>query len=67
MRYWAEQSWFLDGDSSLVSPLESAATLGLLKTFQLYKPQMPFASFLELQHRGLLRSLIGDKVNFLAR
>ena len=64
MRHWTEQPWFLDGDSSLVSPLESAATLGLLKTFHLYKPQMPFASFLELQHWGTsFRSLIEDKVN----
>lgn len=63
MRHWSEQPWFLDRDSSLISPLESAATLGLLKTFQLYKPHIAFAAFLELQHWGTsFRSLIGGQI-----
>jgi hypothetical protein len=46
-----------------VSPLESAATLGLAKTFRLYKPVMAQASWLELQHWGTsFHCLLGDRV-----
>ena len=63
LRYWSSQSWFLDRDASLISPLESAATLGLLKTFQLYKPHPAYAAFLEIQHWGMsFRSLIGKEI-----
>lgn len=63
MKHWSEQSWFLDGDCSYVSPLESAATLGICKTFRLYKPDLAYAAFLELQHWGTsFRSLIGGSV-----
>lgn len=64
LKYWSEQPWFLDRDSSLISPLESAATLGILKTFKIFKPHFAFASFLELQHWGTsFRSLIGGPVS----
>lgn len=63
MRHWSEQPWFLDRDASLISPLESAATLGLVKTFKLYKPHPAYAAFLEVQHWGMsFRSLIGNDV-----
>lgn len=63
LRHWGEQPWFLDGDCSLISPLESAATLGLLKTFRLYKPDPAYAGFLEIQHWGTsFRSLIGQQI-----
>ncbi len=63
LQHWSEQEWFLDGDCSYVSPLESAATLGLLKTFQVYKPAMSHANWLELQHWGQsFRSLVGRQV-----
>ena len=63
LRHWSEQPWFLDYDCSLISPLESAATLGLLKTFTLYKPSWAYASFLELQHWGMsFRNLIGGQI-----
>lgn len=52
LRHWSKQSWWLDGDCSFISPLESAATLGLLKTFRLYKPSFASAMFLEAQHWG---------------
>ena len=52
LRYWSQQPWWLDGDCSFISPLESAATLGLLKTFKLYKPNFASASFLEARHWG---------------
>ena len=64
MQHWSEQPWFLDGDCRFVSPLESAATLGLCKTFRLFKPHVANAAFLELQHWGTsFRSLIGGEVS----
>jgi hypothetical protein len=63
LQNWSVQPWFLDGDCSYVSPLESAATLGLLKTFQVYKPALSHANWLELQHWGQsFRSLVGRQV-----
>ena len=63
LQHWSEQPWFLDGDSSYVSPLESAATLGICKTFRIYKPHLAYAAFLELQHWGTsFRSLVGGSV-----
>jgi len=63
LQYWMNQSCWLDGDCSWVSPLESAATLGIAKTFRLYKPVMAQASWLELQHWGTsFHCLIGNSV-----
>jgi hypothetical protein len=64
MAYWAKQSYFLDRDTSFISPLESAATLGIMKTFRVYKSVVQQASFLEIQHYGTkFLDLIGKKVN----
>lgn len=52
LRRWVEHPCWLDGDCSFVSPLESAATLGIAKVFQLYKPAFSHASWLEVQHWG---------------
>ena len=52
LRHWMDQSWWLDRDCSFISPLESAATLGLVKTFRLYKPCLSHAAWLEVQHWG---------------
>jgi len=52
LKEWSERPWWLDGDCSFISPLESAATLGLIKTFRLYKPSFAHASWLEVQHWG---------------
>lgn len=63
MAYWAEQPYFLDRDTSFVGPLESAATLGIMKTFKIYKPAPALAGFLEIQHYGNgFLSLIGGQV-----
>ncbi len=63
MEYWAKQPYFLDRDTSFVSPLESAATLGIMKTFHVYKPADEQANFLEIQHFGEgFSSLIGRDV-----
>ena len=63
LQHWLQQAWWQDGDSSLISPLESAASLGITKTFRVFKPAMANASWLELQHWGTnFLCLIGDKV-----
>ncbi len=49
---WIEKSHWLDYDYSFISPLESAATLGIAKTFNLFKPCLSTASWLEIQHYG---------------
>lgn len=49
---WHESEWFLDRDTSFAGPLESAATLGLLRCFDVYKPAPSIRSFLEVEHYG---------------
>ena len=63
MKHWSARDWFLDRDCSYVSGLESAATLGICKTFRIFKPHVAFAAFLEIQHWGSgFFSLIGDQI-----
>ncbi len=63
MEHWAKQPYFLDRDTSFIGPLESAATLGIMKTFRVYKPAPANADFLEIQHYGTaFLSLIGKTV-----
>lgn len=63
MDYWVNQPHFLDRDTRFIGPLESAATLGIMKTFRIYKPAPQNASFLEIQHFGTsFLSLIGKEV-----
>jgi hypothetical protein len=52
MQHWANQPHFLDRDTGYVGPLESAATLGILRTFEVCKPLPQNASFLEIEHFG---------------
>lgn len=52
MRRWTAQSYFMDRSSAFIGPLESAATLGITRTFTLYKPDEPNAAFLELRDQG---------------
>jgi glycosyltransferase involved in cell wall biosynthesis len=52
MTAWAAKPYFLDRDTGFVGPLESAATLGVMRTFRVYKPAATNASFLELEHAG---------------
>jgi len=49
---WVAKPYFLDRDTSFIGPLESAATLGVMKTFRVYKPAPENAAFLELEHPG---------------
>lgn len=50
--HWMNQPHWLDRDCSFISPLESAATLGILKTFSLRKASFDNASWFELLHYG---------------
>ena len=52
METWASQPYFLDRDTSFVGPLESAATLGIMRTFRVYKAAAESAAFLEIEHFG---------------
>ena len=44
------QPHWMGGDCSFVSALESAATLGIAKTFSIYKPFGASSGFLEIEH-----------------
>ena len=64
MQHWVKQPYFLDRDTSFVSPLESAATLGIMRAFRIYKPAPAHANFLEIQHFGTgFLSLIGNQIS----
>lgn len=52
MSEWALRPDFLDRDTSFVGPLESAATLGIMRAFEVYKAAPQNASFLEIEHFG---------------
>jgi hypothetical protein len=59
MEAWVQQPHFLSRDTSFIGPLESAATLGIMRTFRIYKSAAESASFLEIEHfgRGFLDQL----------
>jgi len=50
MQHWMQQPYFGSRDVSFVGPLESAATLGVMKAFSIYKPAPENANFLEIEH-----------------
>lgn len=52
MNNWVQQPHFLDRNSSFFSPLESAASLGIMRTFRVYKSAPQNANFLEIEHYG---------------
>ncbi len=52
MEAWLRQPYFLDRDQSFIGPLESAATLGVMRTFRIYKAAPESAGFLEIEHFG---------------
>ena len=47
---WAAKPYFLDYSEAFWGPLESAATLGVLRTFEVFKPATTNAAFLEVGH-----------------
>lgn len=50
METWAAKPYFLDRSADFVGPIESAANLGLIRTFRVYKPALSNAAFLEVRH-----------------
>ncbi|MNC93925.1 hypothetical protein D3C83_106610 [compost metagenome] len=50
MQSWAQRPEFLNRDTSFAGPLESAATLGIMRFFRAYKPARENAGFLEVRH-----------------
>ena len=64
MQAWAARPYFMDRADSFVGPLESAASLGIMRTFRLYKPAARNAAFLEIQHMGTAYlGLVGREVD----
>ena len=51
LEYWCNQDHWLDR-SSICFSLESAATLGLAKSFSILKPEFSHCSWFEVQHFG---------------
>jgi len=62
MEHWVSKPFFGDCDSSFAGPLESAASLGIIKTFRQYKPSPVNAAFLELEH--LHPRYLGEALKF---
>jgi hypothetical protein len=52
MQRWAAQPYFLDRDTGFIGPLESDASLGIMRTFKVYKPALEDGAFFEIQHHG---------------
>jgi hypothetical protein len=50
LKHWMSQKHFMDLDCSFVTPLESGATLGILKTFSIFKTAEPNLGYFEIQH-----------------
>ena len=50
MEHWSRQPDFAKPTDAFVGPLESAATLGIMKHFRVYKPAPLCASFAEIEH-----------------
>jgi hypothetical protein len=48
--HWTRQRTFLDLDCGFISPLESAATLAVMKTFPIYKAFGPDMGHFEIEH-----------------
>jgi hypothetical protein len=63
MQHFASRPFFLDRSARFIGPLESAATLGLMRSFRVYKPAVENVGFLEIQHfgRGFME-LIGTEI-----
>lgn len=52
MERWARRPDFLDRSAAFVGALESAATLGVLRAFEVFKPGVENPDFLEVRHHG---------------
>ena len=59
---WMSKPYFLDRSDAFAGPLESAATLGVMRTFRVYKPSPENAGFLEVRH--LDNRYLNNRVKF---
>jgi hypothetical protein len=50
LAHWRAQPWFLNRDTQFIGPLESAATLGVLQTFSVYKSAGSSLGWLQIEH-----------------
>jgi hypothetical protein len=50
MARWSRQAYFLDRADDFCGPLESAATWGIMRSFEIYKPEPDAGAFLEVGH-----------------
>lgn len=62
MARWAGLPGFLDRDAGFADPMASAASLGVMRHFRLYKPARENADFLELRH--LSNRYLGARLRF---
>jgi hypothetical protein len=51
MERFAAEPHFRDREASFIGPLESGATLALMRSFAIYKPALDCADFLEIEHQ----------------
>lgn len=67
MRQWMQAPWFFSNEIGLIGPLESAASLALLRSFAIYKPALANADFFELQHDDdrFMRYFSGQPINLV--
>jgi hypothetical protein len=58
---WKEHPSFSERSRAFIGPLESAASLGIMQTFRVYKPAPEHAAFFEVEHqsRQFIRMLRG--------
>ena len=52
MARWAESPHFLDRSVAFIGALESAATLGVMRSFEVFKPGIENPDFFEVRHFG---------------
>lgn len=52
LQRWTSQQSFSVRDSAFIGPLESAATLGAMRSFRIYKPATDNAAFFEIEHQS---------------
>ena len=52
LQHWIARPDFHERDPLFIGPLESAASLGVMRAFNVYKPAQKNASFLEIEHAG---------------
>lgn len=52
LEHWVRQAHFNDRDSRFIGPLETTASLGIMRAFRVYRPCPTNAAFLEIQHAG---------------